>query len=319
MTSQHSSQQSTPDSERLVQAEAAAWLAKLHGPERSAELEADFRAWLASSPRSAAAFEHITEIWDSLGTVDLGGVPRMARNSPRRPARMQRFMQVATACMLVVAIGVVWWFWQGTTYSTEVGEQRIVTLVDGSRLSLNSGTQARIQYDEQQRVVRLEQGEAYFEVAKNAARPFIVIAGSRTITAVGTAFVVRHEGEKVVVTLVEGKVRVSSLDEDASLRPGERLTVQGVEQRKDTPLPHTIAAWRRGEVELDYTRLQEAVAEMNRYDRTRLVLVDADIGELRVSGIYRIGTNRDFARAIAVVYGLNVTESDGQLELSKRR
>ncbi|MBL8270618.1 FecR family protein [Steroidobacter sp.] len=312
-------QQSEPNAERLVQAEAAAWLAKLHGPERSAELEADFRAWLSSSPRSAAAFEHITEIWDSLGTVDLGGVPRMAKTSVRSPAPVSRFMQVAVACMLVVAIGVVGWFWQGTSYSTDIGEQRVVTLADGSRLSLNSSTQARIEYDDQQRVVRLDQGEAYFEVAKNAARPFIVIAGPRTITAVGTAFVVRHEAEKVVVTLVEGKVRVSSLDDGASLQPGERLTVHGAEQRKDTPQPHTIASWRRGEVELDYTPLQEAVEEMNRYDRTRLVLVDADVGELRVSGMYRIGTNRDFARAIAVVYGLNVTESDGQLLLSKDR
>lgn len=315
-----------PRPERLQRAEASAWLAKLHGPERSAELEADFRAWLAASPRNAASFEQLTEVWDSLGSVDMGGMPRLAAAGERTSRRAPRLLKLAAACSVAMLVGIALYVLRGISYSTDIGEQRVVTLADGSRLSLNSGTQADIEFDQRRRVVRLVRGEAYFEVARNVDRPFVVDAGHRTITAVGTAFVVRRDEDSVTVTLTEGKVIVTSGDESTraapaaavQLQPGERIKVRGAQQKIDTLPPQAIAAWRRGEVELDYTPLREAIDEMNRYDRKRLVLDDAALGELPVSGIYRISDNQGFAEAIAVVYGLTVTEQHGALYLRRQ-
>ena len=131
---------------------------------------------------------------------------------------------------------------------TKVGEQRTITLEDGTRVSLNTATRIRVDYDQAARRVWLVKGEALFEVAKRPQWPFIVTVGNREVVAVGTSFVVRRDGEgDMVVTLVEGKVAVSqvpgsqsgSLDAGAGavfLNPGYRLTFAGsAEPKLDRP------------------------------------------------------------------------------------
>ena len=116
-------------------------------------------------------------------------------------------MMAAAALVALVVGGVLYWRSLGIT--TELGEQRNLTLSDGTRVALNTATKIRVRYDNAARRVELERGEALFEVAKVPARPFVVIAGGRRVTAVGTSFVVRRDNEEVAVTLLEGKVTVT--------------------------------------------------------------------------------------------------------------
>jgi len=313
---------------RPMRAEAAAWIAKLHGPERSPELEADFQSWLKAHADHARAFENLTEIWDSLGSVEIGGLPRLAAsdafvNKPRWP----RLAAALVAC-LVVGVGAAWLL-RGETYSTGIGEQRVVSLEDGSRVSLNSQTRMQVRYRQGERRVRLERGEAFFEVAKIAARPFVVVAGARAVTALGTAFVVRYEPDRFAVTLLEGKITVAPLaaaslegerrGEDSALTPGQRLTLsKNALPKIDTPRVESTTAWRRGEVILDDTSLADAVAEMNRYERMQIVLDDVQLKDFRISGIYKTGDGKGFANAVAVAYGLHLAERDGAIHLTSR-
>ncbi len=165
---------------REVRAEASAWIAKLHGAERSPELEEDFRSWLGASAENARAFEHMTEIWDSIAQVDAGGIPRLVDREPRdrfdRPKWRLRFGLVA-ACALVIALGVAWFVMMGGTYSTGIGEQRIVNLDDGSRIHPNSATTIDVDIGRTARRLRLVRGEAFFDVAKDPTRPFVVTSG----------------------------------------------------------------------------------------------------------------------------------------------
>jgi transmembrane sensor len=310
------------DSSRTARAEASAWLAQLHGSQRSAGMEADFRSWLVADPRNAQAFEKVTEVWDALGNVNVGGLPRLQVQDPFERSARSRYLPLAVAACAALAVGT-WWFAKAPSYVTDTGEQRTVSLADGSRVSLNSETRIGVEYDDAKRVIRLEAGEALFEVAQHPGRPFIVLAGDRRIVALGTSFVVRREAGRLDVTLLKGKVAVS--EESAAqtatgvtLTPGQRLSVlPDRTQKLDVPSPDTVIAWRRGELILDNMPLSEAIAEMNRHDRVRLVIEDAGLGHLPVSGIYRSGNNQDFAHAVATLYGLSVVSGGGTIHLRR--
>ncbi len=314
---------------RRARAEAAAWLARLHGPERSDELEDDFRGWLAANPEHAEAFEKITNTWDALGGVNIGAIARPQVRVGRGSIGLGRLSIALAVCASIV---VAWWISGGERYATRIGEQRIVTLEDGSRLSLDAATSLLVRFTPERRTVEMKRGEALFDVAKDSRRPFVVTAGERSVTALGTSFVVRYDSMLTSVTLVEGKVSVAPVSSSADhagssraptesvvLAPGERVTYAPAEKpRVDVPRADATAAWRRGEIVLDETPLSIAAADMNRHESRRLVLEGSHVAELPISGIYRIGDNIGFARAVANVYGLDVDVDDDEIRLRER-
>lgn len=211
----------------------------------------------------------------------------------------------------MVAVGITLLFLRTDGVSTVVGEQRTLTLQDGSRVYLNTNSRAVVRFDRQARRVELEKGEALFEVAQNAALPFIVTAGDRQVRALGTAFVVRRDPQQLAVTLVEGKVAVSgnSSQEIATLDPGQRVTfASGQPPRIDRPRLEKITAWQHGQVSLDNTTLADAVSEMNRYNRMQLVIEDPRVAAIRISGVFRAGDSENFVQALVRTYHLQVQD-----------
>lgn len=338
-TSEHTGDTRVTSRRRAARAEASAWIVRLHGPHRTADLEAGFRAWLAADPENARQFERVTEVWDA-GATPVPGVARVGHwqtDSRRSPTR--RWLLAAAVAILFIGTGF-WsanYLWHTPTYATGMGEQRIVRLSDGTRITLNSDSQVAINYRGVERRLRIDRGEAYFDVAKDASRPFLVRAGEHEVRALGTTFVVRYDVLRTAVTLVEGKVAVSSLPaaattfehldaagraslaaaEETVLAPGQRLVfAKGEAPKLDEPRIEAVTAWRRGEVMLDKTALAEAVAEMNRYDQATLVIDDAAIAQLKVSGIYHTSDNENFAAMISRLYGLQVTHREGRIHLS---
>lgn len=340
--------QSASNPPAAARAEAAAWIARLHGPQRSPQLEAGLRRWLAEDPDNARAFERMTEAWEAATSVSAGQFPRVALwKRSFVPREWARAAVVLLACGVAGLAAYTWW--DDPSYTTDIGEQRSVRLEDGSRISLNSASRVVVDYRASQRRVRLEQGESFFEVAPNPGRPFVVIAGDRQVTALGTSFSVRYEPHRLAVMLVDGKVTVSAVPPSGTaglsvrgetpenpssdskndtqlpaepsptaltLLPGQRLVLAAASPPKlDTPPVEAVTAWRRGEVMLDKTALADAVAEMNRYDETHLVIGDPRIADLLVSGIYRTGDSVGFAQAVARMYDLKVAQDGGQIHL----
>jgi transmembrane sensor len=234
-------------------------------------------------------------------------------------------MAAAAATMCMIAALAVWW-WSGAAYVTAHGEQRLVYLDDGSRVYLNSDSRLRVDFS-----------EGFFEVARDAARPFVVEAGDREVRALGTTFIVRHETQRTAITLVEGKVTVSPITSErqpsapeestsspatvaaVTLAPGERLVLDELALPVlDAPRLEAVTAWRRGEVLLDATPLAEAIAEMNRYDKRQLFIDDAELAAVQVSGIYRTGDSLGFAHAVAELNGLDVHDDAAEIHLRRR-
>lgn len=329
-----------------IAAEAAVWVARLHGHDRSERMERECLAWQQRSTAHREAFERCTDTWESVPRVSVASVFAAARRGPGRDASpvlpalpMRRAWLGVMAVGLSIAAISYALLGQDATHVTGVGEQQIVVLEDGSRVSLNTDTRVRVRMSRGQRLVNVLGGEAMFEVAPQAHRPFIVRAAGSEVEAVGTVFTVRlttsprSDAPVLAVTLLEGRVAVRQDDAAAGaasagvsqLRPGDRLQIApGGErgptqrvQRVDRPNLEQILAWKRSEALFDAAALSDAVAEMNRYSRTPIVLLEADSLEgLQVSGQYRTGDNRAFASAVAALHGLRMREVDGRLELS---
>jgi len=230
--------------ELTARAEAAAWITRLHGPNRTPEMEAGFRQWLSESAENRIEFEGLTDIWTAVGTLQAGGAPRLERwehsaesqelqelrsersaSSSQWPPASGRWrkigMSAAVAAAVLIVVFVAFWSFRSglePSYETSLGEGRMVQLPDKSRVWMNSATRLRVAFDSRQRRVELIRGEALFEVAKHVPRPFVVAAGGHSVTALGTSFVVRYESSRTAVTLVEGKVAIAP-----SSAPGESV------------------------------------------------------------------------------------------------
>ena len=333
---------------REIAAEAALWIARLHGPNRSNLMDRDCQAWQARSAAHRLAFERGTDIWMEAAGVNRAAVARAAAvSSPTERVRGFRLKPWSFAAALTTAalagVLVLEPWRDGDTYDTGVGEQRIVMLGDGTRMSLNTSTRVRVALGASRRTVDVDGGEALFEVAKDAGRPFVVRAAGSEVRATGTAFVVRYTPaiagikDTVDVTLVEGKVVVRDTGEGlpsmepesfVEMSPGEHLRVVGRPRGQrgfvpkpeiDRPRVDQVLAWKHGEAIFDDVSLLEAVDEMNRYSTRAVVFADAgSVGALRVSGVFKTGDNLSFARALASLHGLALRERSDGLELAAR-
>ncbi|MBD9357065.1 FecR domain-containing protein [Methylomonas sp. EbA] len=211
-----------------------------------------------------------------------------------RTRRRGQSLTLAAACcaMLAVTLTALYppAFWRAD-YSTGKGEQRSVTLADGSRVMLNTGTALAIHFDAGLRRVELLAGEAFFEVAKNPQQPFVVAAAGSEVRAVGTAFAVKLQSEQTQVELVEGIVEI----QDEGQQHYERLAVgqsasidaNGI-ALKHAGHPDGMALWRAGYLQFDGLPLRDAIAQINQYRPGRVVLLNTALADKRISGLFRL-------------------------------
>jgi transmembrane sensor len=302
-----------------ARAEAAAWVARLHSSDRTQDVETGFKRWLEEDPAHGAAFEIATEAWELGGSIPAHRFPRIAHpgRAPRSLFSTPRLALAAGICALGVG-ALVYFTQEKSAVTTGVGEQRMLTLEDGSRIYLNTDTKLSVHFDRDRRLVRLAEGEALFDVAKNPSRPFIVDAGSSEVLAVGTEFVVRRDPHELAVTLVEGTVRITDQEQEPkTLTAGQRLIfADNKAPTLDQPQIENVTAWRRGEVVLDKTRLSDAAEEMNRYSRVKLVVDNPEAANIPLSGIFRAGDSARFAEAVAETYHLHIDHQRTQIIIS---
>lgn len=327
-----------------ILAEAAVWLARLHGPGRSQAMQRECLDWQARSAAHRLAFECCTDTWQEVAGVQRAQISASSAEvqalsaAGGRKGRRTVLVFAALGCAVALAVSLR----HNDAYSTGVGEQRLIVLADGSRMTLNTSTDVRTKLTDTLRAVTVERGEALFEVAKDPSRPFVVSVSDARVVATGTAFLVRstpleRTGGGFGVTLLEGQVIVqrlggavqSALTDTVVMTPGDRLRVgqASVENRRpaaagahvDRPSLDEVLAWKRGVAVLNDVSLADAIAEMNRYSRVQISLGDSDVlRALRVSGAFHTGDNEAFAQAVAALHGLVVRRRDGGLELADK-
>jgi transmembrane sensor len=326
--------------------EAAIWTWRANSSELGAAVRGELEAWLREDIRHRRAFEELCRTWTALDSLSehtredekaaaAARLPERKRflAGLRAPTRgPKRYWEAAAAAVLVLGLGAALWIAHGPglqLMSTAVGEQRLVTLADGSHLTLNTDTLLAVKLTSQRRDVYLRRGEAHFNVVHDASRPFFVHAGDAVIRDVGTQFEVRLESDQNIDVLVDqGEVEVRGLavagpadpgsstaggngDWVRALSAGEQLLITGPHLAITSVSPRQIAddlAWREGAVVFEGEPLSQALAEVGRYTRAHVVLAEPQVASLRISGRFRTDDVPGFFRALQAALPVRVNQ-----------
>jgi transmembrane sensor len=307
--------------------EAASWFSRLSQTSITNQSLREFRAW-RRDPRNRAAYEQMEGIWNRAGGLagdpDIEAIRRetLRRTSPRaarKPLTLRVGLALGVAAVALVAILALVRF-SPQVYQSGVGEQRIVRLADGSTLRLDTDSRAVVALGPQRRDIRLERGEALFEVAHDASRPFFVHAHGAVVRAVGTVFDVRVSGADVGVVLLQGAVQVRSpAGAQVMLAPDERVQLHaGTLARPSLVDARRAVSWTERRLIFDHTPLEAAVAEVNRYTTAKVELEAPGLAAAPVNGVFETGDARTFAAAVASVFDLQVDQGPGQAIVLRR-
>jgi transmembrane sensor len=313
------------DADRGTAEQAAEWIARLDSQDcTDAEREA-FERWRTADPVHAVAYRHAEDMWHESSVIirDSLALSEAARrallNPPERSAARRWWLPAAAfAAMAAIAL-VAFVYWPltpaeaptGTHYATVTGERRSVTLEDGSLLTLDTQTVLVERYSPHKRRVDLQQGQAQFEVQGNPNRPFIVHAQGGTVTAVGTRFQVRVTATGATVTLLKGEVHVATQSANEPKRTVSLLAGQSLHFDADGTLGDVQAAnlkategWLEGKLYVDNWRLQNFVAELNRYSDTQFRIDDPALRKMRISGVFQTRNRDNLERLLAQGWGI---------------
>lgn len=291
--------------------EAALWVARMDAGDWGEHDESDLQAWLDGDERRKGALLRAQAMWIALDepeSVELGAAIR--------PPLMRRrsILALAGTAMAASLVGSAFWLAGAERYNTQVGEIRRVPLADGSVAAINTASRLRVALGAARREVTIDQGEAWFQVAKDAGRPFVVEAGAVRVRAVGTAFSVRRFDSGAEVLVTEGVVETWTVGAETRvvrLAAGQRAFVaedRGI--REEAAAPSSIdraLAWRGGNIDLSGDRLADAIDELNRYNRRRIVLADPALGGERFDGVFRTDDPEGFALAVRGSLNVPVT------------
>jgi len=298
-----------------VEEEAAAWLARQDEGDWDDARQADLAAWLAADTRHRVAWLRLRAAWNEAdglrGQAQVrapAARPALARFSPWRIAA-----GLALACALGAQLASMRGDHGVRRYATAVGESRLVALADGSRVTLNTDTRLRSSQDDA-RTVWLDGGEAYFDVAHDPARPFVIEAGASRITVLGTRFTVRRDDGGTRVLVAQGRVRVSDGAATLELAPDEEaLAHAGAIARSIHDAAHTERqlAWRDGRIVFDRTPLGQAVDEFNRYNERKIVVDNPEVAAIVLGGSFAPTNVDGFLRLLEQGFGLR-TERRGK-------
>ena len=323
---------------RQIEERAADWLARRDAEDWTSGEQQALDAWLAVSARHKVAFLRLQAAWNETGRLqalaaglpagtlpvrlgaggtqtrpDLRGLTFAPRDRGNRRTR-RGWQQGLAATLALLALGsIAWGSWQLTgreqaSYASTVGQIETITLPDGSTATLSSDSRLDVHLSRGERHVALVRGEAFFDVAHDTRRPFVVETDGRRVAAVGTRFSVRRDVEEIRVVVTEGKVRLESRPgpdgtaQPVSLLPAGSVATAGRNGVLVRSLPVAEAEryleWRDGFLTFDDTSLADAAAEFNRFNTRKLELGDATVADLRVGGNFRWSNAEGFAHLL---------------------
>jgi transmembrane sensor len=334
-----------------IEAQANRWAVRLDAGPLAPEEQAELDGWMSRDRRHHGALVRARAIWldaDRLGALAAGAVREpdtsLARSKPpadepgaltsQTARRLRAFLPAAglIAASVVLALLAATYlytkvFFSGETYTSEIGEVRNIGLPDGSGLTINTDTHARVQFEETERNVAVSRGEALFNVAHDARRPFIVHANGVKVKAVGTAFTVRVDDARVDVLVTEGVVEVSREGAAASVQritANQRAVIASKDSRLDIETVdrdgvNRQLAWRQGMVAFAGEPLSVAVAEINRHSRHPIYVDDPELAAHPVVGIFHANDAEGFASAASATFGAEVVHAGDAIHLRAAR
>lgn len=341
---------------------AAAWLIRREEPGWDEVGEAELAAWLDASFHHKAAYWRLEHAWreaDRIASIGPDAEPALAadkeaavptdRYGERRA--WARWQPVALAASLLLAIFVGFGAWQqmapapatleqlgpiaiaptppqrARVIETGTEKKKLISLGDGSRIELAASSMLHADIRSDSRHIWLDNGEAYFDVKHAADVPFVIHAGSRVVTVLGTRFSVRRDGDKVRVNVVEGRVRVDEVAPPGAppvpvrstiITAGDSAVARGPSTIVEAAAPGRVEdqlGWRKGVLNFDRMTLGEAAAEFNRYNERKLIVAPG-VADIRIGGTFKTDNVDGFAELLRDAYGLEIEKSGASIKIS---
>lgn len=314
------------------------WVVRVQAGDMTRDEQLALDAWLKGDHANAEAFSRLNKL-GHFG-LRMREHPNLVENLPgyaswkrrrrngwakrRRALLLACASAAATLTLIVLVPGLL--TKAGNTYATARGEQRQVALADGSRMAINTDSEVSVRFSGLERRVELDRGEAYFDVAKDAARPFIVRAGTSEVRAVGTRFSVRVLGGLTSVVVVEGLVSVAPTVETGQgrvrLGQGDRAVVSPKPGASAVDVSQVDAdratAWLGGYLDFDDATLSSVVAEVNRYALRPLRIEDESLRTIRLSARFKVGDVEALKFALRDRLGVTALDEGAHIALRLR-
>ncbi|MDQ1155662.1 FecR domain-containing protein [Brevundimonas sp. SORGH_AS_0993] len=305
---------------------ACLWAARLDDGPLPAADRTRLDAWLAADVRHLGAFARARAVAVHSRRAGglAGGTPLRSLSLSSQPRGELNRRALIAACVPAALGGVGAWALlrqSADPFSTRKGETRVVPLDDGSVMTVNTLSAGVVRYGQSARTVVLKTGEALFNVVADVGRPFVVRSGDTTVMANGANFLVRRLGDQPVeVVSFGGDVEIKgdvghrlklAANTQAVVREGARPQSVG-EVDADREL-----AWRRGRIQLENETLSQAALEFARYSDTPIVMADAGVADLRITGLFVANDPVAFAKAAAGSLDLKVDVNAEQIVLAR--
>ena len=304
-----------------TQDQALAWFARLQDSKTSQQDRSDFANWLNASPAHQAAYDKVTQLWQSEAlNVALSRYAAIPLPQKQRKAPLQRW--TAAACIvlasgwLLIGSGLIE-RWQADAV-TATGEQRRIVLADGSAVTLNTGTALAFNTDGDRRGVKLLSGEAYFEVRPDKSKPFVVETEQGTVRVVGTRFSVKT-GDATQVDVESGIVVCRGQQGNSrQLTAGQHTSIvkASVAEITNSNVSETFA-WLKGRLIFQDQPLEEVIAELDRYHPGAIVITDAKLAQTPITGNYKLEDTAAIVRSLAGIAGARVINLSPYLTVLK--
>lgn len=337
-------------------AEASTWFAEFRAGGMTGGARARFDEWLRHSPEHIQAYLEVAAGWSELptadpeGRIDVEALVALARASEdenvvllsqgdgshvETPRSAWMYALAACVALITILMGAGTWVWmyRAGTYSTGIGEQRTLSLADGSTVILNALTTVRVRFNRATREVDLIRGQAFFHDTDDPERPFIVRSDGATVRALGTQFDVYMTLDGILVTVLEGRVALAKSPhqplpsigtEEPRLLPvlvsaGEQaiITAQLVGKPKPADI-RAATAWVEKRLVFDNTPLREVADQFNLYSSRSLVIADPALRSVGVSGVYSSADPESLIGFLQAQPGLLVIETPKEITVSRR-
>ena len=309
----------------------AGWVLRVRSGDMTPNDRRRLEEW-RSSPHNDLDYLRADAVWQVCGKLaddpriraELDALRRAAHSRARLRAWSRVSFALAAGVVTAALAGVLWVAYGGSEWErTDVGEQRVVSLPDGSRIDLNTDSRVRVRFTEASRQLSLARGEALFEVAHEERRPFVVRVPHGEVRAVGTRFNVLVQDDTATVTLLEGSVEVAGSDEGAILRlsAGSDSSIAIGARGALAPADQTAASvqriegWQHKMLTFIDQPAAATIRDHNRYSLKPVVLEDATKGEIPVSGRVRIADSVAFAKHVASAIGAEVVVEEDRIVL----
>ena len=338
------------DSE-TIEASAAEWVIRRSGETWSETDQERLESWLSESTLHRVAYLRLEAVWQEIARLKALGAGRPSGVVPPpgtwrtlqslnpsngtdrswlRAPPFKRRAALAASMTLILLAGLYWGFAHVRggphEYATAVGGLQVVHLGDGSEVTLNTNTHLRVEMGSRARRIELDSGEAYFVVAEDPSRPFVVTVADHQVMAVGTQFAARRtlSGAQVLVTQGRVELRLSgagAAEGPVTLEAGtlaRTFKADVMVERITRAEAELLLSWRSGFVVFHETSLTDAVAEINRYLPRQLVLEDPSVGSIKLSGKFRTDNVDAFLSLLQRGFPVTVEESPDRIVLKRR-